>query len=93
MMQNNCKTREMFIVRALEKILADRDVKRSHLTQLRKSCESALGKLNFSTLISHNFVFFDFHQTTYAMKSKRDRSVRAKKLLPTRSHSLKAILI
>lgn len=43
-MQNNSKTREMFIVRALEKILADRDVKRSHLSQLRKSCESALGE-------------------------------------------------
>lgn len=43
-MQNNSKTREMFIVRALEKILADRDVKRSHLSQLKKSCESALGK-------------------------------------------------
>ncbi|KAG7208279.1 hypothetical protein KM043_014522 [Ampulex compressa] len=35
----------MFIVRALEKILADRDVKRSHLSQLRKSCESALDDL------------------------------------------------
>lgn len=45
-MQNNSKTREMFIVRALEKILADRDVKRSHLSQLRKSCESALGKIS-----------------------------------------------
>ncbi|XP_012062393.1 PREDICTED: brefeldin A-inhibited guanine nucleotide-exchange protein 2 [Atta cephalotes] len=45
MMQNNSKTREMFIVRALEKILADRDVKRSHLSQLRKSCESALEDL------------------------------------------------
>ncbi|XP_018403612.1 PREDICTED: brefeldin A-inhibited guanine nucleotide-exchange protein 2 [Cyphomyrmex costatus] len=45
MMQNNSKTREMFIVRALEKILADRDVRRSHLSQLRKSCESALEDL------------------------------------------------
>lgn len=44
-MQNNSKTREMFIVRALEKILADRDVKRSHLSQLRKACESALEDL------------------------------------------------
>ncbi|KAH0540473.1 hypothetical protein KQX54_017657 [Cotesia glomerata] len=35
----------MFIVRALEKILADKDVKRSHLSQLRKSCESALDDL------------------------------------------------
>ncbi|XP_011304775.1 brefeldin A-inhibited guanine nucleotide-exchange protein 2 [Fopius arisanus] len=44
-MQNNSKTREMFIVRALEKILADKDVKRSHLSQLRKSCETALDDL------------------------------------------------
>ncbi|OAD52521.1 Brefeldin A-inhibited guanine nucleotide-exchange protein 1 [Eufriesea mexicana] len=35
----------MFIIRALEKILADRDVKRSHLSQLRKSCETALDNL------------------------------------------------
>ncbi|XP_066588136.1 brefeldin A-inhibited guanine nucleotide-exchange protein 1 [Prorops nasuta] len=44
-MQNNFKTREMFIVRALEKILADKDVRRSHLSQLRRSCESALEDL------------------------------------------------
>ncbi|XP_029046821.1 brefeldin A-inhibited guanine nucleotide-exchange protein 2 isoform X2 [Osmia bicornis bicornis] len=42
-MQDNSK--EMFIIRALEKILADRDVKRSHLSQLRKSCETALDNL------------------------------------------------
>lgn len=55
MMQNNSKTREMFIVRALEKILADRDVKRSHLSQLKKSCESALGKRFLSKFI-HSFI-------------------------------------
>ncbi|XP_011503238.1 PREDICTED: brefeldin A-inhibited guanine nucleotide-exchange protein 1 [Ceratosolen solmsi marchali] len=46
MMRNNSKTREMFIVRALEKILGDRDVKRSHLSQLRKACEAALEDLH-----------------------------------------------
>ncbi|XP_032451671.1 brefeldin A-inhibited guanine nucleotide-exchange protein 1 isoform X2 [Nasonia vitripennis] len=45
-MRNNSKTREMFIVRALEKILADRDVKRSHLSQLRRACEAALEDLH-----------------------------------------------
>lgn len=34
----------MFIVRALEKILNDKDIKRSHHLQLRKACESVLGK-------------------------------------------------
>ena len=36
---------KMFIVKGLEKILADKDVKRSHLAQLRKACETALGIL------------------------------------------------
>ena len=39
--------REMFIIKALEKILADKEVKRSHLAQLRKSCETALGNYNW----------------------------------------------
>lgn len=35
--------REMFIIKGLEKILVDKEVKRSHLAQLRKACECALG--------------------------------------------------
>jgi hypothetical protein len=38
---NNCK--EMFITRALQKILNDREIKKSYNSQVRKSCESALG--------------------------------------------------
>lgn len=34
---------EMFIVKALEKILADREIKRAYNAQLRKACEEALG--------------------------------------------------
>lgn len=34
------KTKEMFIVRALEKILGDKDIKRQG--QLKKACESAI---------------------------------------------------
>ncbi|XP_044734838.1 brefeldin A-inhibited guanine nucleotide-exchange protein 1 isoform X2 [Chrysoperla carnea] len=41
-MQSNSKTKEMFIVRALEKILADKDIKRSHHSQLKRACEVAL---------------------------------------------------
>lgn len=37
------KTKEMFIVRALEKILADKDIKRQG--QLKKACESAIATL------------------------------------------------
>lgn len=46
-MQNNSrKTKEMFIVRALEKILGDKDIKRSHHSQLKKACDKALGMYN-----------------------------------------------
>lgn len=38
---NNCK--EMFITRALQKILNDREIKKSYNSQVRKACESALG--------------------------------------------------
>jgi hypothetical protein len=36
-------SREMFIVRALEKILADKDIKKSYHNQLKRVCETALG--------------------------------------------------
>lgn len=39
------KTKEMFIVRALEKILGDKDIKRSHHSQLKRACDAALGEL------------------------------------------------
>ena len=48
--------REMFIIKGLEKILADKEVKRSHLAQLRKACETALGKSSSSaTEFNHLF--------------------------------------
>ena len=34
---------EMFLVRALEKILADKEIKRTHHSQLKKTCQVALG--------------------------------------------------
>ncbi|XP_050306443.1 brefeldin A-inhibited guanine nucleotide-exchange protein 1 [Anthonomus grandis grandis] len=44
-MQSNSKTREMFILRALEKILNDKEIKRSHHSQLKRACEAALEEL------------------------------------------------
>nr|XP_022909344.1 brefeldin A-inhibited guanine nucleotide-exchange protein 1 [Onthophagus taurus]XP_022909345.1 brefeldin A-inhibited guanine nucleotide-exchange protein 1 [Onthophagus taurus] len=44
-MQANLKTKEMFILRALEKILNDKEIKRSHHSQLKKACESALEEI------------------------------------------------
>lgn len=53
-MQNNFnKTKEMFIIRALEKILGD--IKRSHHSQLKKACEDALGKNNYYLFSSMPF--------------------------------------
>lgn len=37
------KDKIMFITRGLEKILSDRDIKRSYNQQLKKACESTLG--------------------------------------------------
>ncbi|CAH1224424.1 unnamed protein product [Diabrotica balteata] len=42
-MQSNLKTKEMFILRALEKILNDKEIKRSYHSQLKRACEAALG--------------------------------------------------
>uniref|UniRef100_A0A674F2L6 SEC7 domain-containing protein n=1 Tax=Salmo trutta TaxID=8032 RepID=A0A674F2L6_SALTR len=39
-----CKTKNMFLTRALEKILADKEVKKAHHSQLSKACEVSLGE-------------------------------------------------
>lgn len=44
-MKQNTKTKEMFITRALEKILKDKDVRRKDNIELKKACEAALGEL------------------------------------------------
>ncbi|XP_057686488.1 brefeldin A-inhibited guanine nucleotide-exchange protein 2 isoform X3 [Corythoichthys intestinalis] len=41
----NSKTKTMFLSRALEKILTDREVKRSQHSQLRKACQVALDEI------------------------------------------------
>ncbi|XP_028265369.1 brefeldin A-inhibited guanine nucleotide-exchange protein 2 [Parambassis ranga] len=41
----NSKTKSMFLSRALEKILADKEVKRSQHSQLRKACQVALDEI------------------------------------------------
>jgi len=45
-------TKSMFLSRALEKILADKEVKRSQHNQLRKACQVALGELLFIYFLS-----------------------------------------
>lgn len=39
------KTKNMFLTRALEKILADKEVRKAHHSQLRKACEVALEEI------------------------------------------------
>ncbi|XP_048832283.1 LOW QUALITY PROTEIN: brefeldin A-inhibited guanine nucleotide-exchange protein 1 [Brienomyrus brachyistius] len=43
------KTKNMFLTRALEKILADKEVKKAHHSQLRKACEVALEEIKEET--------------------------------------------
>uniref|UniRef100_A0AAZ3REQ7 Mon2/Sec7/BIG1-like dimerisation and cyclophilin-binding domain-containing protein n=1 Tax=Oncorhynchus tshawytscha TaxID=74940 RepID=A0AAZ3REQ7_ONCTS len=40
------KTKNMFLTRALEKILADKEVRKAHHSQLRKTCEVSRGEFN-----------------------------------------------
>ncbi len=47
-MQNKRPAQEMFLTRALEKILADKEIKKAHHSQLKKACEVALGELQYS---------------------------------------------
>uniref|UniRef100_A0A8C8YMN8 ARF guanine nucleotide exchange factor 1 n=1 Tax=Prolemur simus TaxID=1328070 RepID=A0A8C8YMN8_PROSS len=42
-------TKNMFLTRALEKILADKEVKKAHHSQLRKACEVALEEIKAET--------------------------------------------
>uniref|UniRef100_A0AAQ4RZC7 ADP-ribosylation factor guanine nucleotide-exchange factor 2 (brefeldin A-inhibited) n=1 Tax=Gasterosteus aculeatus aculeatus TaxID=481459 RepID=A0AAQ4RZC7_GASAC len=55
-MYPSSKTKSMFLSRALEKILSDKEVKRSQNSQLRKACQVALGECCFSKkdLVGHN---------------------------------------
>uniref|UniRef100_A0A673M6Z8 Brefeldin A-inhibited guanine nucleotide-exchange protein 2-like n=2 Tax=Sinocyclocheilus TaxID=75365 RepID=A0A673M6Z8_9TELE len=47
-------TKSMFLSRALEKILADKEVKRSQHSQLRKACQVALGEsMSFKQTLPH----------------------------------------
>ena len=39
------RTKSMFLSRALERILSDKELKRSQHSQLRKACQVALGEL------------------------------------------------
>lgn len=44
-MKQTQRAKEMFITRALEKILADKEIKRSYHSQLKKACELALEEI------------------------------------------------
>ena len=49
-MQDKTQLKEMFLTRALEKILADKEIRKAHHTQLKRACEVALGELQYSIL-------------------------------------------
>ncbi|KAL0271750.1 UNVERIFIED_CONTAM: hypothetical protein PYX00_008747 [Menopon gallinae] len=53
-MQTGDKTKEMFIVRALERILSDKDIKKSHHSQLKRACEVALEEIKAELKNSSN---------------------------------------
>uniref|UniRef100_A0A8C2GT06 ADP-ribosylation factor guanine nucleotide-exchange factor 1 (brefeldin A-inhibited) n=1 Tax=Cyprinus carpio TaxID=7962 RepID=A0A8C2GT06_CYPCA len=72
------KTKNMFLTRALEKILADKEVKKAHHSQLRKACEVALGQYDkYELEKSTNFIEADkyFLPFELACQSKCPRIV------------------
>ncbi|XP_062897468.1 brefeldin A-inhibited guanine nucleotide-exchange protein 2-like isoform X1 [Mobula hypostoma] len=88
-MREDSKTKNMFLTRALEKILADKDVRKSQQSQLRKACEVALeeikieiekqrsGEKHGSTIPKANFIEADkyFLPFELACQSKSPRIV------------------
>ncbi|GCC22615.1 hypothetical protein chiPu_0001003 [Chiloscyllium punctatum] len=88
-MHEGSKTKNMFLTRALEKILADKDVRKTHHSQLRKACEVALeeikaeidkqraGDKNVSSMPKANFIEADkyFLPFELACQSKSPRII------------------
>jgi brefeldin A-inhibited guanine nucleotide-exchange protein len=46
-MNNTTRSADMFLTRALEKILADKEIKKTQNAQLKKQCENVLSKQQF----------------------------------------------
>lgn len=67
-MQNNTTkmAKKTFIERALEQILADKDISRSHHLQLKKACESALSMYS---------IYWTDHYSYQLMELSIDKSV------------------
>jgi len=52
-MREQRPAKEMFLTRALEKILVDREIKKSYHSQLKKACEVALGKSDINDFVHY----------------------------------------
>ncbi len=48
---------DMFLKRGLEKLLSDKDIKKSQYQQIKRACESALGLFDFIISSLLNFLF------------------------------------
>ena len=49
---------DMFLKRALEKLLSEKDIKKSQYQQLKRACEAALGLFKLITYIKKSIFFF-----------------------------------
>lgn len=61
-MATGTRPHDMFLTRALEKILSDKEIKKSYHSQLKKACEVALGK---------GKVFYLFHCSFNILRKDR----------------------
>lgn len=64
-MQQTKQTRSMFLTRALERILAEKELKKSHNAQLRKNCQLALGRFCF---VANFFLLYLIYPYLFCVK-------------------------
>ena len=75
-MQQTKQTQSMFLTRGLERILADKELRKSYNAQLKKACNSALGNAIINLLY-----FYEYPIKFPNIKSKAQLAL----VLPTKS--------
>ena len=66
-MQQTRQTRSMFLTRALERILADKELKKSYNAQLKRNCQMALGNFCHNYSKKQLFQIFQFFLLKYIL--------------------------
>lgn len=90
------RTKIMFLRNAIEKILHDREIKRSHHSQLKKACEVALGNSFFcsptkdAAKISICFLFKEELNQELHQHEEEEAINKASQIVPSRNKFVEA---